>query len=161
MKMPDQLDPRMAAICGMDCTVCYKHLLTKKYARRCHGCRYDDETLPEHCRACRIKDCARARGLEYCFQCQAYPCKWVKSLDKSYRRRYGASLVSNGLFMQEHGVSLFLEREQTRWACPRCNGVISLHDGICSECAAAAEPRPQESERAGGGPSSPEAGDQT
>lgn len=32
MIMLNKMDNNMVAICGMNCTVCYKHLLTKKYA---------------------------------------------------------------------------------------------------------------------------------
>lgn len=33
MKIPNKMDKKMVAICGMNCTVCYKHLITKKYAK--------------------------------------------------------------------------------------------------------------------------------
>ena len=32
MKVPNKMDKGVVAICGMNCTVCYKHLITKKYA---------------------------------------------------------------------------------------------------------------------------------
>ncbi len=42
MKMPNKMDKSIVAICGMNCTVCYKHLITKKYAKKCNGCKYKD-----------------------------------------------------------------------------------------------------------------------
>lgn len=134
MKMPEVLDKHLIAICGMNCMVCYKHLITKKYAKKCHGCRFDDETLPDHCRSCRIKDCARDKGLSYCFQCDEFPCKWIKNMDRSYRQRYHVSLIEQGLYLKEHGINAFLLREQSLWKCNHCGGVISLHDAFCSEC---------------------------
>lgn len=134
MKIPNKIDKNMIAICGMNCTVCYKHLLTKKYAKKCNGCKYGDETLPEHCRKCKIKDCAKNKNLEYCFECEEYPCKWIKNLDKSYKQRYKTSLIENGLFIKDNGMKQFLENEKEKWTCSNCEGVISLHDRLCSEC---------------------------
>lgn len=134
MKMPNKMDKKMVALCGMNCTVCYKHLITKKWAKKCNGCKYDDETLPEHCRKCKIKYCAKSKNLKYCFECEEYPCKWIKNLDKSYKQRYKTSLIENGLFIKENGMKQFLENEKEKWTCSNCDGVISLHDRFCSEC---------------------------
>lgn len=134
MKMPNKMDKSMIAICGINCTVCYKHLITKKYAKKCNGCKYDDETLPEHCRKCKIKDCAKSKNLKYCFECKEYPCKWINNLDKSYNQRYKTSLIENGLFIKDKGMKQFLENEKEKWTCSNCDGVISLHDRCCSEC---------------------------
>lgn len=134
MKMPDEIDLSLIAVCGMNCTVCYKHLVIKKYAKQCRGCKFDDETLPAHCRKCAIKDCANSRRLGYCFQCGDYPCKRIKNLDKSYQKRYQTSLAENGRMMKEDGMPAFLAREREKWSCPVCGGIISLHDRFCSEC---------------------------
>lgn len=130
MKMPNKMDNSMVAICGMNCTVCYQHLVTKK----CNGCKHNDETLPEHCRKCKIKDCAKNKNLKYCFECDEYPCKWIKNLDKSYKKRYNTSLIENGLFIKENGIEEFLKKEKEKWTCSNCKGIISLHDKSCSEC---------------------------
>lgn len=134
MKMPNKINNNMVAICGMDCTVCYKYLVTKKYAKKCNGCKYDDETLPEHCWKCKIKYCAQNKNLKYCFDCEEYPCKWIKNLDKSYKQRYKTSLIGDGFFIKENGIKEFLKREKEKWTCSNCNGIISLHDRFCSEC---------------------------
>ncbi len=132
--MSNKMDNKMVAICGMNCTVCYKHLITKKYAKKCNGCKYEDETLPKHCRKCKIRDCAKNKKLKYCLECEDYPCKWIESLDKSYCKRYKTSLIENGLFIKEYGVEKFLKREKEKWSCTNCDGIISLHDRFCSEC---------------------------
>lgn len=130
MKMPNKIDDTMVAICGMNCTVCYKHLIPKK----CNGCKYDDESLPKHCRDCKIKDCAKNKNLKYCFECAKYPCKWIHNLEKSYKQRYKVSLINNGLFIKENGIGEFLKMEKKKWTCSNCNSIISLHDRFCSEC---------------------------
>lgn len=90
MKMPtEKMDTAMFAPCGMNCLVCYKHCYHKK---PCAGCLNSDMGKPEHCRKCKIKDCIKGKGLSYCFECPDYPCKLIKNLEKSYNKRYQASL---------------------------------------------------------------------
>ena len=75
MKMPEEsIRPDMFAPCGMNCMVCYRHCYHKK---PCAGCLEGDRGKPEHCRACKIKDCIKEKGLSYCFQCPEYPCTQI------------------------------------------------------------------------------------
>ena len=131
MKMPEQIGPILFAPCGMNCLVCYKYCCSN---RPCAGCLGGERGKPAHCRTCAIKDCAAARGLSHCHGCDEFPCKAIKRLDKNYRTRYGMSLLQNSLFAKEHGTAALLERHKREFACPVCNGVISLHDARCSQC---------------------------
>lgn len=91
MKMPkENMDINMFAPCGMNCMVCYKHCYHKK---PCAGCLNSDTGKPEHCRKCKIKDCIGLKEGNYCFECSDYPCKQIKNLEKSYNKRYQASLM--------------------------------------------------------------------
>lgn len=132
MKMPAKnIDPIMFAPCGMNCKVCYKHCHHKK---PCAGCLNSDNGKPEHCRKCKIKDCIKEKGLSYCFECFDYPCKLIKNLEKSYNKRYRTSLVENSRFVCRYGLNAFMQAQKERYTCPKCGGVFSLHDGVCSEC---------------------------
>ncbi|WP_346344878.1 DUF3795 domain-containing protein [Clostridium sp. MCC353] len=121
----------MFAPCGMNCLVCYKHCCHKK---PCAGCLNNDLGKPEHCRKCRIKDCIKEKRLSYCFECSIFPCKLIKNLEKSYSQRYQTSLIDNSLSARQHGLVLFMEKQKAKYTCPKCGGVISLHDRACSEC---------------------------
>lgn len=131
MKMPDEIAPAMFAPCGMNCMVCYKHCYHKK---PCPGCLAGDAGKPEHCRKCRIKDCVRDRGLAYCFQCPEFPCRDIRSLEKSYTARYRVSLVQSSLTAKEQGIDALMALQRESYTCPECGGVVSLHDAECSEC---------------------------
>jgi len=134
MKMPKiNIDTIMFAPCGMNCMVCYKHCYHKK---PCAGCLNSDLGKPEHCRNCAIKDCSSDKELSYCFECPDYPCKRIKNLEKSYNKRYHASLMENSEFVRQHGLEMFLEEQKEKYACPKCGGIISIHDRECSECQA-------------------------
>lgn len=131
MKMPLKIENTMLAPCGMNCMVCYKHCYTKK---PCPGCLLGNLGKPEHCRKCNIKDCAKAKGYTYCFECADFPCKLVKNLEKSYNKRYDESLIRNSLTVKDKGIDVFMLSDREKWTCPSCGGIISLHDGECSEC---------------------------
>jgi hypothetical protein len=131
MRRPQTLNPRMLAPCGMDCTVCSAHLREKK---PCGGCRTSAANKPERCRRCVVKACAEQRARGLCFRCSDFPCGRIKSLDRSYRVRYDASLVENGLAARRSGIRAFLQEDLRRWTCTHCDGVVSLHDRACSDC---------------------------
>jgi hypothetical protein len=134
MKMPEMIENIMLAPCGMNCAVCYKHVEMRKYAKPCGGCLKADTDKPEHCRKCAIKNCAQGKGFVHCFECEDFPCKLIKNLEKSYVKRYGVSLIENCQIAKEKGIPEFLEHDRRKWTCTGCGGAFSLHDGICSDC---------------------------
>lgn len=132
MKMNDNdIETVMFAPCGMNCKVCYKHCYHKN---PCDGCLKSDMGKPEHCRKYKIKDCVKENGLSYCFECLDYPCKQINNLEKSYNKRYQASLMENSAFVKEYGLNKFMEQQKATYTCSKCGGVISIHDKECSEC---------------------------
>lgn len=131
MKMPSEININMFAPCGMNCMVCYKHCYSKK---PCCGCLAGDLGKPEHCRKCKIKDCAGSKRIIYCFECDMFPCRLIKNLEKSYNERYNQSLIKNSLMVKELGIHEFMKLEKEKWVCSYCGGVVSLHDAECSEC---------------------------
>ena len=131
MQMIAEIPTIMLAPCGMNCHVCYVHLMKKK---PCTGCRAQDASQPEHCRKYKIKDCAASHGICFCFECMSFPCATIKRLDKSYRQRYQVSLIDNAMRIKTVGAKQHLLEEKEKWTCPDCGGVISLHDRACSEC---------------------------
>lgn len=131
MKMPDEIDEVMFAPCGMNCMVCYKHCNSQSF---CTGCYSSEFGKPRHCRNCKIKDCIKTKEITYCFECENFPCAHIKALEKNYNNRYHVSLMQNSLTAQQNGVQAFLQEEQQKWTCLQCGGVISLHDGECTDC---------------------------
>jgi hypothetical protein len=131
MKMLDTIPTNLVAPCGMDCLVCYVYLKKKK---PCQGCRGQDESKPEHCRKCAIKDCSVTHQVDFCGDCADFPCAIIKRLDKSYKKRYQASLINNAIQLKTMGIIPFLLAEKDKWTCTQCEGVISLHDRFCSDC---------------------------
>lgn len=131
MEMTAKINNIMFAPCGINCMVCYKHCNSKK---PCAGCLVGDLGKPGHCRICKIKNCINEKEFTYCYECTDFPCRLIKNLEKSYNKRYKASLIQNGLAVKEHGLESFMTSEKVKWTCNSCGGVISLHDAECSEC---------------------------
>lgn len=131
MKMDAKIPMNLLAPCGINCAACYAHLRKK---RTCPGCRGQEDSQPQYCRSCKIRDCAVRRGIDFCSECSSFPCMPVKQIDKRYRLRYHVSLIENGLRIKTVGVRQFLREEKQRWTCTQCGGVICLHDRVCSEC---------------------------
>lgn len=130
MMMPERIDAGMLAPCGVNCIGCSAHHKQKK---PCRGCKGPDEYKRPSCLNCVRKRCADERGLEWCFQCGEFPCKQIRTLDKSYRTRYGIYLVKKGRLAAERGAAAVVERDRLRLTCA-CGGVICQIDGRCSEC---------------------------
>ncbi len=126
-----QIDANMFAPCGMNCMFCYKHCYHKK---PCIGCLKDDTGKAKHCRECKIKDCVLKKGISYCYVCNEFPCKRIKNLEKTYRRKYGVSLIQHSQFVKENGLEIFMNSQKEKYTCPHCGGIISIHGSECSEC---------------------------
>jgi hypothetical protein len=134
MKMEESL----IGLCGMNCGDCEGYLAGKYNVnsqglkqRYCAGCK------PKHNKACSFtKNCKLlAEGkVRYCYECDGFPCRRLQQLDKRYRTFYHLSMIENLNYIKENGMTKFLEREEDKWKCPECGGVISCHNGICYSC---------------------------
>lgn len=121
----------MVAPCGMNCSFCYVHHKKKK---PCLGCRTVNGNQPKSCRNCKIKDCVLSRNYYFCSECEDFPCKLIKRLDKSYVQRYQESLIKNLNVINKKGMDYFLDYEINRLKCPNCGNPINMHDKKCCEC---------------------------
>ncbi len=140
MKMPDIIEETMFATCGMNCIACYKHIAARNYGKPCRGCfdepqgiSFDSGKLTV-CHECDIKNCAKEKKLKYCYECKDFPCKILARMENSYNERYDESIIENSITVKEHGIEKFMESQREKWICPKCGGIISIHDFYCSEC---------------------------
>ena len=136
MKIPMRAD--LVAPCGINCAVCaaflsYTHGGWQKGIRipQCPGCL----PRPKSC-AYFKKWCARlgTGRLRFCHECQDFPCSHLKAMDGRYRARYRTSPVENLEHIRDRGMRSFLASQRRKWRCPRCGGLISVHNGLCFSC---------------------------
>ena len=122
--MPEET--QLIAPCGMNCSVCIAYL---RKERRCLHCRVDDSNEPPTILNCIIRNCETIKTNQsgFCYECESYPCKRLKQLDKRYRTKYSMSMIENLESIKGIGLSDFVENERERWHCAKCGGVICVH----------------------------------
>jgi hypothetical protein len=126
-------DASMTAPCGINCWTCLAYLRPRN---RCSGCRYGGRSKPDHRNNCRILNCEHLAktGSGFCYDCEQFPCRRLKDLDKRYRTKYHTSLLENLVNIKTTGFEVFIKREYARWHCPDCGGTICIHRGFCMAC---------------------------
>ena len=65
--------------CGLNCGLCPRYQMDG--ASKCSGCS-GEGFLTKH-PTCGVLSCSQRKGLEYCYQCDEYPCKKYDNADQS------------------------------------------------------------------------------
>ena len=128
----------LIAPCGMNCNVCSNYLALKNDTKAkgvklpyCSGCRVQDKKCSFVKRKCKT---VRNHNVEFCYECNEFPCEQLKHITKRYETHYRMNIVDNLRSIKEHGLAKFLETEKKKWECPNCGDVICCHNGICYNC---------------------------
>lgn len=99
----------------------------------CHGCK--SELNCSSCKDCEIKNCAREKGVEFCFDCADYPCKFLLDLQKDEGPHH-AVILDNLDRIKESGRDKWLEEQKERWSCKACGSPTGWYDKTCRKCGA-------------------------
>jgi len=105
----NKITKKLIAVCGMDCHLC---LAYKREKNGCSGCREKPGSRFAFCDKCKIRNCEKALNGNYhfCSQCDSYPCKLIKHIDKRYRTNYSMSMIENLDHIKHSGIRKFLIR---------------------------------------------------
>ena len=132
------MNEELIAPCGMNCGICSGYLAMSNDLKSqgvkmtcCIGCRPRDKNCAFIKKQC---DLLRSGKIQYCYECDDFPCRNLKHLDKRYGSLYRMSMIENQEIMKKEGVAGLLVREEEKWKCPECGGVICCHNGICYSC---------------------------
>ncbi len=128
----------LVAPCGMNCATCSGYLAYSKAVAKKRG-------AISHCAGCRPrnKQCAYLKGhcdllskgaVDFCYECQRFPCVRLRHLDERYMKNFKVSLIGNLRQILEEGLGAFLEGEEQRHRCGRCGGTVCVHNGKCYDC---------------------------
>ena len=132
------MNEELIAPCGMNCAICSAYL-ARQYDVKSQGI-----GMP-YCSGCRPrgKNCAFLKKkcelllsgtVKYCYECNDFPCQRLSRIDARYRKHYRMSMIENLEYIRDNSINQFLEKEQEKWKCPVCGGVISCHNGVCFNC---------------------------
>ncbi|PVX25195.1 MAG: hypothetical protein CW691_05415 [Candidatus Bathyarchaeum sp.] len=132
------MNAELIAPCGMNCAVCSNYLALKNDVRAkgvklpyCKGCRPRDKKCSFIKKKC---EKLLSQNVEFCYECEDFPCNNLKQLEKKYIIHYRTSMVDNLVFIRDYGLLQFLESQKKKWQCPDCGEIICCHNGICYSC---------------------------
>jgi hypothetical protein len=130
--MPE-MTAELIAPCGMNCRLCIGFVRKRN---KCAGCRSIPDANKAHLSTCVIRKCAELTGNQsgYCYECEKFPCRRMRQLDTRYKTKYHMSMLDNLAYIRDNGMPAFLGREEERWKCPSCGGVVSVHRAECPAC---------------------------
>ncbi len=137
MKNLDIEEMNLAAPCGIYCGACRHYLARSKGMLEerglrvgCEGCRVRDKQCVFIKKLCPL---IRKKEMDFCFECEDFPCEDRKKLDQLYSR-FDVDLLDNLLRMKKVGVKEWLKEQEDKWRCPVCEGNICVHDKECYDC---------------------------
>lgn len=128
----------LIAPCGMNCGLCSGYLAYKNNLPKVRG-------KISHCPGCRPrnKQCAYLKGqcdkirnnkIEFCFDCDTFPCERLKKINHRYETTYSYSFIDNLNNIKEKGIEKFLAQQNKKHKCQNCDGMISVHNKKCFHC---------------------------
>jgi len=131
--MKESFKEELIAPCGMNCGICMAYLREKN---TCPGCREVHPNEPVSRSRCIIKNCEELKknNWKFCIKCSKLPCRRLKDLDKRYRTKYDMSMLENLKFIEKEGMKKFLKQQKEKYTCPKCGGIICVHNKKCYSC---------------------------
>jgi len=114
------------------------HVFPDEAEIRCEGCRSDDVFIG--CRGCKLRSCAREKGVDYCFECPEYPCAITEELKKSVDQAktqlpHAEGIINNLTQIQAMWKDAWLEEQNKLHSCPICGKASGWYYRVCPECA--------------------------
>jgi hypothetical protein len=145
---PAKPDRRLAAVCGLFCPACTVFIATSEDPERlkmlayftdlpiddmrCYGC-HSDKRNP-YSEYCKMMKCAAEKGIEFCFECEQYPCEDLKIFQAALPHRI--ELWKNLERIKEVGYDKWYREMIDHYSCPKCHTLNSAYDITCRKCGA-------------------------
>ena len=134
----DSINEALIAPCGMNCAICSNYLafVNNLNKSQCAGCRTSNKKctyLFEKCSGMNHSLEGNAKA-SFCFECEQYPCKDLKRMDRRYRENYGISVIENLGRIQNNGLTAFVAEQYHEHSCSTCGAMVSIHNKKCFAC---------------------------
>lgn len=113
---------RFCGPCGLFCGACG--------ADDCSGCQ--SEHIDTYVLKCKFRSCAKERGLEFCCDCDDYPCEdLAKFMHDEWPHHW--TMESNLSRIKIIGKENWLKAMRAEWTCKNCGKEIMWYQKTC-EC---------------------------
>lgn len=151
MVLPKDIDDKknLSAVCGLFCPSCTLYIGTKEDPQRlkaiaeryrmpaeaweCEGCRSEKRSY--YCKnICKMAACAAAKGLEFCGECEDYPCDELRKFQGE--RPHRIELWESQERIIKVGFYDWFEEMIEHYSCPNCRTINSAYDKACRSCGA-------------------------
>lgn len=133
-----KMTTELVAPCGMNCALCMSYLAMRYDVKSkgvmmpyCAGCRPRGKMCAFIKKRCEL---ILKNKVQFCHECKEYPCAKLERLDASYRKRYQTSFIRNLDSIKKNGITKFLKAQRKKRRCPRCGGIICVHNNKCFHC---------------------------
>ncbi len=139
---------KRAAVCGLFCDACSLYIgTTEDEARltmiaqrfnksvddmRCLGCRSD--VLVVHCQKCAFKDCATKKGINFCSECDVFPCGLIKDFQR--KAPHLIDLWKDLELAKNTSIEDWTDQMKAKYQCNACQTINSAYDLKCRKCGA-------------------------
>lgn len=100
---------------------------------KCAGCKTDVNAT--YCEGCFIRDCAADQGIEFCFECEDFPCDALVDF-KNDKWPHHSRVLKNLAEIRDKGLDVWLEERAKRWSCPECGKGFTWYEDTCEKCGA-------------------------
>ncbi|OYT12638.1 MAG: hypothetical protein B6I19_09330 [Bacteroidetes bacterium 4572_114] len=103
----------------------HQHTQVRYKITHCVGCRPRNKQC-----AFLIKRCTKLmnKEVQFCFECDEFPCGALQRLDGNYRKRFDMGMVENLNEIKNSGIEIFLQNQQEKYQCPGCGSLMSVHN---------------------------------
>lgn len=130
-----KINEELIAPCGMNCRICLAFfgytMNGKKRKMKCIGCNPSGKSCAHIKKFC---EKLMKKEIKYCYECNVFPCEYLKRLDNKYQERFNMSMIENLRELKEKGMNEFLKNQEEKYRCPVCGDLICIHTQNCYNC---------------------------
>ena len=138
-----------AAVCGLYCEACAVYIGSTDDPKKleslvdlfkvevedindliCYGCK--SEKVTSLCADCKFVECAEKREIDFCAECDEFPCKDLKDFQKAGAHRI--ELFDDGDEIREKGCAEWMKNARKKYSCSKCSAINSAYDLVCRKC---------------------------
>jgi len=81
---------------------------------------------------CTIIECSRQKGIEFCGECEEFPCKEIKTFQALKPHRL--DLWQSHQRIKDVGYEQWAREMSEHYSCPECRTLNSAYDMVCRKC---------------------------